>query len=61
MYKSAVCEIEKTLKQHGIEFNATDNGELKFFAHHQQGVRFELDKESKTLKVFSIKQISVTY
>jgi hypothetical protein len=60
MYKSAVCEIEKTLREHGIEFKATDNGELKFFAHQQQGVRFELDKEGKTLKVFSTKQTSVT-
>ena len=61
MYKSAVCEIEKTLREkHGIKFKAHDNGELKFFAHQQQGVRFELDKESKTLKVFSIKQTSVT-
>lgn len=61
MYKSAVCEIEKTLReQHGIEFKAFDNGELRFFAYQQQGVRFELDKESETLKVFSIKQTSVT-
>lgn len=61
MYKSAVCEIEKTLReQHGIEFRANDNGDLRFFAHHQQGVRFELDKEGKTLKVFSTKQTSVT-
>ena len=61
MYKLAVCEIEKTLReQHGIEFKANGSGELRFFAHHQEGVRFELDKECKTLKVFSVKQTSVT-